>query len=144
MTAFVSISESFFDRLLELGALLVVETVAAVSGYQFKLGAFGQVGRFVENEATIADPSSERLHGDHLSTTLGPEPPLGQPVPPDQRSIPFSEPDVRVVSGAPMFSTAEVAHVARRRVTSVRVEPKAREPDGQPAGKSRLPVPTNA
>jgi CBS domain containing-hemolysin-like protein len=31
--------------------------------------------------------------------------------------------------------TAEVVHVARRRVTRVRVEPKAGEPDGQPAAK---------
>jgi CBS domain containing-hemolysin-like protein len=31
--------------------------------------------------------------------------------------------------------TAEVVHVARRRVTRVRVEPKARQPEGEPAAK---------
>ena len=69
MTPFASISEPFFDRLLKLGTLFVVEAIAAASWHKFELGAFGQVGGFVENNATIADPSSKRLHSHHHSIT---------------------------------------------------------------------------
>jgi hypothetical protein len=71
VTPFSSVDESFFDGLFELGALLVVE---AVNRDQFELGTFGQIGRLIENNATLADPSSERLHGYHHSTPPHAEP----------------------------------------------------------------------
>ena len=75
MTPFSSVSESFFDDLLELGSFLFIKPVTAAGWDQFELGAFGQIGRLIENNTTIADSSTKRLHDHHHSTTPRPEPP---------------------------------------------------------------------
>jgi hypothetical protein len=53
-------------------AFLVVEVIAAacqhfICGKQFDVSV-GQIGGLVENNATLADPSSKRLHSHHHST----------------------------------------------------------------------------
>ena len=42
-------------------SLLVVEIIAAIGENQLELGALGKISRLIENDATIADLSLERV-----------------------------------------------------------------------------------
>jgi hypothetical protein len=75
----LEVLNTFFDRTMQRRAVFSVEVIAAagqhfIHGDQFDV-TVGQVRGFIENNATLADPSTKRLlHGLHLSTVGGSEP----------------------------------------------------------------------